>query len=58
MISGHPSGNDLCVHFQVLVLLRDPERQSRVFPVVEELLPLLLINRNGPLQEVSEQVHC
>ena len=41
---------------QVFSLLRNPERHFQLLPLVEELLPLLLITRDGALCSVSEQV--
>ena len=37
-------------------LLRNPERHFQLLPLVEELLPLLLVTRDGAFCSVSEQV--
>ena len=46
----------LLLPLQVFSLLRNPERHFQLLPLVEELLPLLLVTRDGALGSVSEQV--
>ena len=46
----------LLLPLQVFSLLRNPERHFQLLPLAEELLPLLLVTRDGALGSVSEQV--
>ena len=40
---------------QIFGLLKNPDRHFQLMPLVEELVPLLLISREGPIKTVSEQ---